>query len=289
MAGLLSGLGKLGLDKLENADIFTQQEEKAEAELQKKQKEPVKIKHKEEDFLFDKKYECPVCYESFREKTVRSGKLRLLGTDQDLRPLYEQMEPLKYDVILCPHCGYATLSKFFGGLTASQIKSIKESISENFQPAQEENSTYTYEEALERYKLCLANTIVKRGKASEKAYICLKAGWLLRSMGEDVDGEAGDQKKLAEIKEQEREFLKNALEGFIAARQSESYPICGMDEITLEYLIAVLAMGFGQYEVTSRLISNILASPSANHRTKDKARDIKDELLVKMREKKAGQ
>lgn len=293
MAGLLSGLGKLGLDKLENADIYTQQEEKAEEELQKKQKEsqkePAKMKYKEEDFLFEKKYECPVCYESFKEKTVRSGKLRLIGTDQDLRPLYEQMEPLKYDVILCPHCGYATLSKFFGGLTASQIKSIKESISEGFQPMQEENSTYTYEEALDRYKLCLANTIVKRGKASEKAYICLKAGWLLRSMGEDMNGAAGDPEKLAEIREQEREFLKNALEGFIAARQSESYPICGLDEITLEYLIAVLAMGFGQYEVTSRLISNILASPSANHRTKDKARDIKEELLVKMREKKTGQ
>ncbi|MGN0377321.1 MAG: DUF2225 domain-containing protein [Suilimivivens sp.] len=290
MAGLLSGLGKLGLKNLENADLYEQPEENKEEVKEKESAKPEKMKYQEESFLFNKSYECPVCYKSFKEKTVRAGKLRSMGTDKDLRPIYEQMEPLKYDVILCPYCGYATLTRFFGGLTASQIKAIRENISAGFQSMAEDKAVYTYEEALNRYKLCLANTIVKHGKASEKAYICLKAGWLLRSMGEELDEEDADyDKKLGSVKEQEKEFLKNALEGFITARQSESYPICGMDEITLEYLIAVLAMEFGQYEVASKLISNILASPSANHRTKDRARDIKEELLVKIREKKAGQ
>ena len=166
---------------------------------------------KEETFLFDKSYECPVCYQGFKAKTVRSGKLRSLGTDRDLRPLYDQMEPLKYDVVICPHCGYAALTRFFGGLTAGQIKAIKENISANFHPVKEEKETYTYEEALYRYKLCLANTIVKHGKVSEKAYICLKAGWLLRSMGENLDPAVEDyNKKMQEIKEQEKDFLKKA-------------------------------------------------------------------------------
>lgn len=288
MSGLLSGLSRLGLGNIENMDLYAEAEEKP---VQKEiKKEPSQKRIREEDFLFDKSYECPVCYKLFKEKTVRTGKLRMIGTDKDLKPLYEQMEPIKYDVVLCPRCGYSTLSRYFGGLTATQIKAVRESISAHYQAAAAGGTTYTYEEALSRYKLCLANTIVKRGKASEKAYICLKAGWLLRSMGEDLDASEADyDTKVKEIREQEKEFLKNALEGFIAARQSENYPICGMDEITLEYLIAVLAMEFEQYDISSRLISNILGSSLTNHRIKDKAREIKDELLVKIREQKAGQ
>lgn len=281
MAGLLSGLSEIGLGGLENMEVYEQPEDK-EAEKQAEEKPEVK----EETFLFDKSYECPVCYQGFKAKTVRSGKLRSLGTDRDLRPLYDQMEPLKYDVVICPHCGYAALTRFFGGLTAGQIKAIKENISANFHPVKEEKETYTYEEALYRYKLCLANTIVKHGKVSEKAYICLKAGWLLRSMGENLDPAVEDyNKKMQEIKEQEKEFLKNALDGLITARQTESYPICGMDEVTLEYLIAVLAMEFEKYDISSRLIYNILNTPTVNNRIKDKAREVKDELLQQMGKK----
>lgn len=281
MAGLLSGLSEIGLGGLENMEVYGQPEDK-EAEKQAEEKPEVK----EETFLFDKSYECPVCYQGFKAKTVRSGKLRSLGTDRDLRPLYDQMEPLKYDVVICPHCGYAVLTRFFGGLTAGQIKAIKENISANFHPVKEEKETYTYEEALYRYKLCLANTIVKHGKVSEKAYICLKAGWLLRSMGENLDPAVEDyNKKIQEIKEQEKDFLKNALDGLITARQTESYPICGMDEVTLEYLIAVLAMEFEKYDISSRLIYNILNTPTVNNRIKDKAREVKDELLQQMGKK----
>ena len=281
MAGLLSGLSEIGLGGLENMEVYEQPEDK-EAEKQAEEKPEVK----EETFLFDKSYECPVCYQGFKAKTVRSGKLRSLGTDRDLRPLYDQMEPLKYDVVICPHCGYAALTRFFGGLTAGQIKAIKENISANFHPVKEEKETYTYEEALYRYKLCLANTIVKHGKVSEKAYICRKAGWLLRSMGENLDPAVEDyNKKMQEIKEQEKDFLKNALDGLITARQTESYPICGMDEVTLEYLIAVLAMEFEKYDISSRLIYNILNTPTVNNRIKDKAREVKDELLQQMGKK----
>ena len=287
MSGLLSGLSELGLGNVEKMELYEVPEEKTKEKV--KTEISIQKEYREEDFLFEKKYECPVCYKTFREKTVRAGKLRPESTDRDLRPVYEQMEPIKYDVVLCPRCGYATLTRYFGGLTAGQIKAVRESISSGFRAPVTEGMTYTYEEALNRYKLCLANAIVKRGKASEKAYICLKTGWLLRSMAEalDEDDDEYDQ-KLSGLRSQEKEFLKNALEGFITARQSENYPICGMDEFTLEYLIAVLSMEFEQYDIASKLIANVLSAHSANHRTKNKALEIKEELLLKLREKKAA-
>lgn len=285
MAGLLEGLEKLGLKDLENMDVY-EEEKKKEEQAQAQKKAPVV---QETDFLFDKTYECPVCDSKIKARTMKAGKAKLLHTDMDLRPVYENVEPLKYEVIICPECGYAAIGRYFSGLTASQIKAIKETISKSYKKSGENPDTYTYEEALGRYKLCLANAIVKHAKSSEKAYICLKAGWLLRSMGEKLDkNEADYSQKAASLKEQEHEFLKNALEGFLSARQTENYPMCGMDETTVEFLIANLAIEFEQFDVASRLISGILVSTTANNRMKDKAREAKEVLVAKIKEKNAG-
>lgn len=119
--------------------------------------------------------------------------------------------------------------------------------------------------------------------------MCLKTGWLLRSYRERL-AEAGNNatEEIEEIQKQETEFLKNALEGFITAMQTERFPICGMDEQTLEYLIAVLAMEFEQYEISAKMISSLLVSKTTKSRTKEKARDLKQELIAKIKEKNAA-
>ncbi len=284
MAGLLSGLEQFGLKNLENMNLY-EKPKKAENGEDGKPAAPVV---QEQDFLFDKSYTCPICEKEFKARTVKIGKARLIGSDLDLRPKYEQVDLLKYDVIMCPACGYAALSRFFKYVTSPQAKNIKAAISASFKPQQEQKEIYTYDEALERYKMALVNAIVKQAKSSEKAYICLKTAWLLRGKAEHLDKSLPDyeaQKKQCE--DQENEFLRNALEGFLAARQTEGYPMCGMDEPTVDYLIAVTAMRFEQYDVSSRLITGILTSSNANPRMKDKARDIKEMLMKKIKEKNA--
>ena len=284
MAGLLSGLEQFGLKNLENMNLY-EKPKKAENGEDGKPAAPVV---QEQDFLFDNSYTCPMCEKEFKARTVKIGKARLIGSDLDLRPKYEQVDLLKYDVIMCPACGYAALSRFFKYVTSPQAKNIKAAISASFKPQQEQKEIYTYDEALERYKMALVNAIVKQAKSSEKAYICLKTAWLLRGKAEHLDKSLPDyeaQKKQCE--DQENEFLRNALEGFLAARQTEGYPMCGMDEPTVDYLIAVTAMRFEQYDVSSRLITGILTSSNANPRMKDKARDIKEMLMKKIKEKNA--
>lgn len=284
MAGLLSGLeafGLRGLDKVD--DIYDKAKKEEEARRAEEiKKDPVLA---EQELLFEKSYTCPICDTEFKSRTVKIGKAKLLGTDLDLRPKYESVDMLKYDIILCPHCGYAALSRYFKFLTAPQAKLIKENISASFKPMKEQGTIYSYEEALARYKLTLANAIVKRAKASEKAYICLKTAWLLRGQGESLKKEDADyDKKKAEISQEEDEFLRNALEGFLSARQTESFPMCGMDEVTVDHLISVIAMRFEQFDISSRLIAGILASHTASPRMKDKARDIKEMLVKQIRE-----
>lgn len=285
MAGLLSGLDQFGLGNLKNMNLYDEPK-KEEAGADGKPAAPVM---QEQDYLFEKAVSCPICDKQFKAKTVKVGKVRLSGTDLDLRPKYDQVDLLKYDIIMCPNCGYAALSRFFKFVTSPQAKNIKESISANFKPQTEEKEIYTYDDALERYQLTLANAIVKQAKPSEKAYICLKTAWLLRGKGEHMDQSAPDyaeQKK--KLDDDENDFLHNALEGFLAARQTENFPMCGMDEPTVDYLISVLSMRFEQYDVASRLVSGILTNPSANPRMKDKARTVKEMLVKKIKQKNAA-
>ena len=118
MAGLLEGLEKLGLKNLDNLNLYEEEKEKE----QEVKREEVKVKEeevpqdKEKDYLFSKTYDCPVCGEKFKDITVKANRARLVHMDRDLRPVHDEIEPLKYEAIVCPKCGYAALGRYFGTL-----------------------------------------------------------------------------------------------------------------------------------------------------------------------------
>lgn len=275
--GILSGLADLGLEKLAGAELYAKEESKVE------KAEPVKEAPKlveEADFLFEKTYECPVCGKTFKESTVKTGKARLVKQDPDLRPVFNGIDTLKYDVVSCPHCAYTAVSKYYGAIAAPQAKLVKDNISRNVVRF-ERNKIVSYDEAIYRFRLAIANCIVKKAKDSEKAYTCLRMAWVVRGKRETLDPQTEDFEDVrSELIDDEAELLHNALEGFISARQSETFPIAGMDEITLDYLLAVLFLKEQDVDNAAKLIASILSSKSANSRMKDKARELKEKILA---------
>lgn len=230
----------------------------------------------ETDFIYDKSYACPVCDSDFKSKMVKAGKFKLQKVDTDLRPIYQFVDPLKYDAIVCPKCGYAALSRYFKYVTSAQSKAIKNDISANYKPTGETGEIYTYDDAIMRHKLVLVNTIVKKAKNSERAYTCLKLAWLLRGKAEELPENTENYQKLIEdMAKEELEFLKNAYEGFDEAFSTENFPMCGMDENTVCLMVADLARRIGKYDECGRWVSKVLVSRDANERIKEKARDIK--------------
>ena len=120
-------------------------------------------------------------------------------------------------------------------------------------------------------------TITDKAKNSEKAYICLKSAWVIRGETQRLDPNDDDyETRKAENDAQEKELLVNALNGFIMARQTEEFPIAGMDSTTLDYLIAALAVETKQKDIAAKMVSEILTSRSATSRIKDKARVLKE-------------
>lgn len=273
MSDLFSGLESLGLGSLEGMSIYD--EEKKATTDTKGQAAVHEVT--EEELLLDRTFKCPVCDTQFKSKTVKTGKVRLLSQDTDLRPKYTPFDALKYDAVACPKCGYAAVARFFNMMTTPQAKLIKEKISAGFKGIDNEKSTYSYEDAIERHKLALVNAVVKKARISERAYTCMRLGWLYRGMAEALPKDTPNyETTMQSLKAQENEFIKNAYEGFSAALSKEDFPICGMDENTLVYLVADLARRSGKYDIALKLLSEVITSRSAKSALKDKARDLKE-------------
>lgn len=236
---LLSGLEKFGLKAESTTSIF-EEEKKTTTTAQGTKKEEAPD---ESSFLLDKAIRCTVCDKVFKTKMVNS-RVKRLEPDMDLRPRFEYIDTLKYNIKSCPYCGYTAVSRYFEHLSSMQIKLVKEQVCSNFKPdwdTVEEVKLLNYDEAIERYKLALFCTIVKKGKTSEKAYTCLNLAWLLRGKYESLDPKdpaLAEERK--ECKEQEEAFYAQAYEGFNKAVSSENYPMCGMDECTMDYLLATM-------------------------------------------------
>lgn len=290
MGSIFSGLEKFGLGKLDKVQVF-EEEEKKEASTPAEQGKVQQHTVTEADYLFDKTYVCPVCDAEFHSRKIRTGKVKLLSADTDLRPRYQDVDCLKYDAVVCPKCGYAALERFFKFMMPAQARMIRENITASFKGLQQaDENVYSYDEAIERHQLALLNAIVKKAKNSEKAYTCLKMAWLYRGKAENLPEDTPDRENvLKEAKQQEHELLVNAYEGFSTAFMKETFPMCGMDELTLTYLVAELARRVGDYENSNRWISKVLISRNANERIKNKAREIKELLNEDMTREKASQ
>ncbi|MBQ8314440.1 MAG: DUF2225 domain-containing protein [Lachnospiraceae bacterium] len=275
MSNLLSGLEALGLGGVSDMEVYEDVETKTKRE--KKEAAGAETHERTEiDYLFEKTHTCPVCDEEFKSSAVRTGKAKLIGTDTDLRPRYQGVDPLKYDAIVCPRCGYAGVNRFFTAITTPQAKLVLEHISKKFNATLKLDGVYSYDDAILFHRLALASAVVKRSKLSERAYTCLKTAWLLRAKQED---ETTNEKEKSALHEQEQEFLSSAYDGFAEAMSKETFPICGMDENTMLCMLADIGRRVGHYEDAGRLISRVIVSRTATERIKNKAREIKD-LIV---------
>jgi uncharacterized protein (DUF2225 family) len=180
-------------------------------------------------------------------------------------PRYDNINPLFYDIVICPKCGYSAMIRYFDKIRDEQAQMIKSKISPRFK-AKIYPDIYDVDIAIERYKLALLNTVVKNAKSSEKAYICLKIAWLLR---------------LKKSSDEELKFIEQALIGFKEAYEKEPFPVCGMDRFTLMYLMGELSRRIGDEHEALLWFGKVIISTNVNPRLKELARDQKD--LIKGR------
>lgn len=238
----------------------------------------------EEACLFQKSYTCPVCDENFKSLAVRKSKMYTLGMDEDLRPRYRWVDPLKYEVVVCPICGFGALSRYFYEMIPAWRKMLQTGM-----PSFMKNRAFvggnrlTYDEALMRYEFaCRCNELAAFSE-SRKAYTFLKRGWAVRGKLE-AESDYLEKEEIQELRDGERRCLELAYAGLMKAMSEEEFPIAGMDEHTVMYLCAALANRLGRYADSMTIVSRLMTSRAVNPRVKDKAFDLKEIVRERLKE-----
>lgn len=287
MDKILSGLAKFGLDEKLVNSLFEDEDshaKKGDEPTEKKVVEPPK----ETDFLLLKSVRCPICDGTFRTLVIKTGRAKRKEPDLDLRPRFEGVDTNKYDIASCPKCGYTAMHRYFGHLAPVHAKLIKEGVLSKLKtpPSKAFNDleVVSYDAAIDLYKIALYTSVVKKAKNSEKAYTCLKIAWLLRGKMEELSVDAEKNKEAIDACQKDYDtFYQQAFDGFVKAMASETYPMAGMDQSTMDLLIAAMAFNLGQYEYSARFVSGLIVSNTAPGNVKNRARDLKEKIVEKLK------
>lgn len=227
-------------------------------------------KESDQQYLLDKRVQCPVCNQEFQTKTVRESKLRVERMEKDLRPIYVDFEPLWYQVWVCPHCFYANMSNDFSELSEKSRILLKEKLKEQvqakagpgFQPRFSERRNLN--EVLVAYYLTLPALELSRAMPNKFASIWLRLSWLYEDGGEREMASLTSKKALEMMKE----FYFNSKTGRLSEKQEE--------RVVLVLAELMYKNGFGTEALP--LFERLFRSPSTTKVFKEMARDRYSEI-----------
>lgn len=94
------------------------------------------------------------------------------------------------------------------------------------------------------------------------------------------------REELVSAQKAEKYYYKQALDGMTRAVETEHFPICGMNQDTVDLLLAQMNYKLDHWDVASKLVARVLISKSASRHIKDKALDLKNEIIKKIRDVK---
>ena len=78
--------------------------------------EPEKVN----EYIYEKKYQCPICKSGFSALTVKQSKLFTENVEADLRVRYKDIEPLYFETVSCPSCFYSAGVDSFSAASANR-------------------------------------------------------------------------------------------------------------------------------------------------------------------------
>jgi len=227
-----------------------------------------------EQYTFNKKVKCPVCNNTFEALTIRDSRLKQADRTEELRVLYEDIDPLKYNIWMCPECFYAMRRTEFdklNGIQKKKLANLTEQRKSRFTP--NFKNIYTRGFAINAYLIsidCCDGFIKSEGIDERIAGMWLNIAWLYDDMDEP---------------DKAVEARKNALEKFKLAYMS-GHRSEGQDQ-KIEYLVGRLAFGQGNVKEAREYWFRANSRRNGVALLKDLARDGLDMLKAAEQEKES--
>ena len=208
--------------------------------------------------LYSKKMTCPICSKQFSSMKAKVNSCKVEKKDEDFCIHYADLNPMYYEVFVCPFCGYSASENTFSEIGETEVKLLRNAFS-----GRQVNRSFCTERSLDdaiaALKLAIYTAELRKAKASVLAGLCLKLAWLFRF--------AGDK--------QEAVFLNYALKNYLEAFDKEELPIGNLNEISVMYLLGELSRRVGKLNDAIVWFGKAVASPerAANPRIERMARE----------------
>lgn len=197
--------------------------------------------------VYNTKTVCPVCNSNIEYTKVRSKTIRLIKQDSDFCPHYEGENPLFYEAVICPECGYGSHVTSFDNINIYEKEKVRNIITNKWH-RRSFIGQRTIEQALEAFKIVLLNLNGMDAQKSEIAKICMRIAWLYRYKDES---------------EPELKFLEYALNNYKEAYSQEDLKEEGkLDKYTCLYMMGELCKRLELYDECIQWLSRLIMSYS---------------------------
>lgn len=195
--------------------------------------------------FFQHEISCPVCQNKFTQLKLKKSACPVEGRDSDFCVRYSGMDPNRYAVWVCPHCGYAASDAGFAAVRPAEVELLKQALTGR--PVPVLNGERDSAAAVQAVSQALFCAISKKTKSGGIAGLYLRMAWLYRIQGDPA---------------KERAYLEKALENYVEAYQKEPLPLGKMSALTLTYLIGELFRRLGKYKEAVQYFSLVVSNKS---------------------------
>jgi len=196
------------------------------------------------DSLYSKKVACPICGKQFSSMKAKISSCKVEKRDEDFCTHYENLNPIYYDIFVCPFCAFAASETSFSDISEGEIKLIKDAFSGRI-VGRSFCTERSLKDAIGTCKLAINTAEIRKAKPSVLAGLCLKLAWLYRF--------AADK--------QEDIFLSYALNNYLEAFSTEEFPIGNLNEISVMYLIGELSRRLGKFSDAIAWFGKAVSNP----------------------------
>ncbi len=224
------------------------------------------------EFTFTVQKTCPICGESTRIVKTKS-KLMVEKTDEDFCVHYKGFNPYFYKIWFCEHCGFAADEKtFLGTMPSLHKKKIQEFLAQRKLGMQfvEERGI---PDAVASFKLAIFYAEMTDQPLAKRAGLYLELAWIYRADGEQ---------------DKENEMMQRAADLYDTSLMTERYPINGLSDNTVVYLIGAIYFRMQDYEKSTQYLSRIIGDQSIrdnDNRLYKRARDLWQTIREDTRDK----
>ena len=223
------------------------------------------------EYIYTVEKDCPICGEKTHVTKLKT-RLITLETDEDFCVHYKGVNPYRYRIWMCEHCGFAADEKQFTEEPISvrdkaKIKELLEGHKINL-PYTEER---TVEEAIRAYKLGIFFAERLGWSLQKQAGYCMGMAWVYRDTEEH---------------EKEEEMLRRAAELYQKSVMTEHYPIHGMTDNMAMYIAGAAYYRIGDFEKATQMLSQIMSDQEVR-KNDTKLFERTQNLWLDLREKKA--